>query len=348
MIEPQGQNLYRVETLSARVHVLTQGDTFHVQPRGNVEIIEQGAGFVLVDSGGSPAGADEVIAVLHRTAPQKPVTAIILTHWHGDHSLGVSRLLEEWPHARVIGAPAARAALLDPHADQFMPGDDSDANRRFLQGLAEGVSALGERGRDQSLPEPVRAGYASASVEYARFAREMSTAHRVAPQEVVSDRLDLTDAQTPVEVHFLGRANTKGDLIVWLPRERIVMTGDVLVRPIPYGFNSYVSEWIDVLDRIEALHPRIVAPGHGEPQFDLQYLHSMRRMLASVRGQAAALASDSSVTPDNAGARIDLSDFEPVFTHGDAWQAWWFERYWRRPIASSALREARGQAIEPF
>ncbi len=39
------------------------------------------------------------------------------------------------------------------------------------------------------------------------------------------------------------------------------MTGDVLVRPIPYGFNSYVSEWLDVLKRIDALNPRIIAPG---------------------------------------------------------------------------------------
>jgi glyoxylase-like metal-dependent hydrolase (beta-lactamase superfamily II) len=347
-VEPSGNDLYREETLDAHVRVLTQGDAFHVQPRGNVEIIEQRGGFVVIDSGGSPAGADEAIAALRRVAATKPVTALVLTHWHGDHSLGVSRFLETWPNARIIGSPASREALLDARADQFMPGDNPEANRRYLEGLAEGVSALAERGRDVSLPEVVRRGYANASIEYARFAREMSVAHRVAPTEEVSNRLVLDDAQTPVEISFFGRANTKGDLIVWLPRQRIAITGDVLVRPIPYGFNSYVSDWIGVLDRIEALHPRVVAVGHGEPQFDLNYLRLVRRMLASTRAEAAAVAGDASITPDNVATRIDLSSFEPAVTHGDPWAAWWFERYWKRPIASSALREARGEAIEPF
>ncbi len=71
-------------------------------------------------------------------------------------------------------------------------------------------------------------------------------------------------------------------------------------------------------------------------------------MLNSVHSQVAALAGDASVTPDNAATRVDLSRFEPAITMGDPWKAWYFERYWKRPIVSSALREARGEAITAF
>ena len=78
---------YQTEAVTPRVHVQTQGDAFHVQPRGNVEIIEQDRGVVLVDSGGSSAAAEEVIAFVYSIG-KKPVIAIVLTHWHGDHVRG--------------------------------------------------------------------------------------------------------------------------------------------------------------------------------------------------------------------------------------------------------------------
>src|SRR5690348_3927935 len=73
---------YVAEQLAPRVFALHQREPFHAQPRGNVEVIEQNAAVVLVDSGGSRAGADEVISFV-RSQTNKPVTAIVLTHWHG-------------------------------------------------------------------------------------------------------------------------------------------------------------------------------------------------------------------------------------------------------------------------
>ncbi len=127
---------------------------------------------------------------------------MVLIHWHGEHSLGVSRFLEEWPQVRIIGAPATREALQDSRANAFMPGDDAEANARYLEGLSETVKVLRERGADATLPDAVRQGYAAAAPEYERFSRDMSVAHRVAPTEVMSTRLDLDDPETPVRVLF--------------------------------------------------------------------------------------------------------------------------------------------------
>ncbi len=334
---------FQVERLAPGVHALNQGDDFHVQPRGNVEVIEQARGVILVDSGGSPAGAEEVIALV-RSITGKPVTAIIITHWHGDHALGVSRLLEEWPRARVISTAPTRDMLASADADRFMPGDNAEANAAYMENIQGGIDYLRSASQDQRLSERERAGFAQAAREYEQFGREMSVARRVAPTEVFERRLTLPDRSHPVEIMFLGRANTAGDAIVWLPRQRVVSTGDVVVAPIPYGFNVYPAEWIEVLHQILALDFAVLAPGHGRPMRDGAYVDQLIGMLSDVRLQAAPLASVGA-NSEAAGAQVQLGAARDAIAGDDPWLRRWFHEYWKEPVVSSALREARGEPI---
>jgi glyoxylase-like metal-dependent hydrolase (beta-lactamase superfamily II) len=334
---------FQVDTLAPGVYALNQGDEFHIQPRGNVEVIEQARGIVLVDSGGSPAGAEQVIAFV-RQLSTKPVTAIILTHWHGDHTLGVSRLLQEWPEALVISTGPTHDMLTSPDADRFMPGDNTQANAAYMADIRGGIESLSEAAQNQDLADADRIGFAQAAREYGQFGREMTNARRMAPTEVFDQRLTLADRQRPIEVMFLGRANTAGDAIVWLPRQRVVITGDVVVAPIPYGFNSYPGEWIEVLNQIKALDFAVLAPGHGRPMHDTAYVDRLIGMLTVVRDQAAPLAA-TDIAPDAAGGQVDLDAARDTFAGEDRWLRRWFRDYWRDPIASSALREARGEPI---
>lgn len=335
---------FSVVPVVAGVNVLTEGNDFHIQPRGNVGVIEQSGGFVLIDSGGSPAGADEVIAFL-KTQAKKPVVAIVLTHWHGDHTLGVSRLLEAWPQARVISTPSTRDVLRSPKADTFMPGDDPKANAAYMENTKAGVDFLRKASTDEKLSAVDRAGFDIAAAEYEQFAREMSVAHRVVPTEVFEDELVLADTDAPVEIHFFGRANTAGDAIAWLPKQNVVFTGDVVVSPIPYGFNAYPGEWIGVLKKIVALEPAVLVPGHGNPMRDSGYARRLVEMLETVRSQVGRLAEDKSVTNDNVGKQLDLDAARKAWTGDDAWLQRWFRNYWLNPIGSSALREARGEPV---
>ncbi|ANP45882.1 hypothetical protein ATE48_08080 [Candidatus Viadribacter manganicus] len=334
---------YQAERLSPGVHALNQGAQFHLQPRGNVGVIEQSDGIVLVDSGGSPAGAEQVIAFI-RSISDKPVTAIVLTHWHGDHALGVSRLLQEWPRARVISTAPTREMLASPDADRFMPGDNAQANAGFMADIQDGANFLQQAAQDQNLHEADRAGFAQAAREYEQFGREMAVARRVAPTEIFDGSVTLPDRVHPIEVRFFGRANTSGDAIVWLPRQRIVFTGDVVVAPVPYGFNSYPSEWIGVLNQIKALNYAVLAPGHGQTMRDSVYLDHLIAMLSDVRTQVAPLAA-TDLTAEAASAQVNLDVARDELAGEDRWLRRWFRNYWKDPIVSSALREARGQPI---
>jgi len=86
----------------------------------------------------------------------------------------------------------------------------------------------------------------------------------VLPDTVIDDRLDVELGGKSIEIMFLGRAHTGGDLFVHLPDEKILFTTEVFLNHMFSGFRSaYTRDWIDAINKAEALNPDIYIPGHG-------------------------------------------------------------------------------------
>ena len=84
------------------------------------------------------------------------------------------------------------------------------------------------------------------------------------PDVIIDDRLDLELGGRSIDILFLGRAHTGGDLFVHLPGDGILFTTEVFLNHMFSGFRSaYTREWIDALARAEALAPDVYIPGHG-------------------------------------------------------------------------------------
>ena len=100
---PSGR-LMAPEKVTGHVWVMRQPDRVWAAVVGNVTIIEQFDGVVLVDSGGTIADGEDVLAAVARLTT-KPVKAVIVTHWHNDHPFGVPAILAKYPEARIIVHP---------------------------------------------------------------------------------------------------------------------------------------------------------------------------------------------------------------------------------------------------
>ena len=84
------------------------------------------------------------------------------------------------------------------------------------------------------------------------------------PTEPVADRKVLTLGGTVIEVRFLGRAHTGGDLVVHLPREKIAFMSEIFYNHIfPSMANGYPTEWVETLKKAEKLDARVYVPAHG-------------------------------------------------------------------------------------
>ena len=82
--------------------------------------------------------------------------------------------------------------------------------------------------------------------------------------EAVDDERTITMGGRQIRVMHLGRAHTGGDLVVYLPQERIMFLGELFMNHMfPSMSESYPSEWLEAIERAQAMDVAVFVPGHG-------------------------------------------------------------------------------------
>lgn len=313
---------------------------------GNVGIVEQSDGVVLIDSGGSiPDGRDIVAAVAKLTT--KPIKAVAISHWHNDHPLGIPAIRAAFPNVRIIATAHTARMMRDIMGRNTAVGHNDPAlDRARIESSTARAAEYRANAKDASLSPDERKEFAiEAGFVEARLKRQIGN-YVVLPTETFTDRLVIDDPLAPVELHFLGRANTGGDSVAWLPRQSVLFTGDAVVAPSPYGFNSSIESWIPVLERIKAFDFAYLVPGHGAVQRDRTYLDTMIWSLGDVRRQVEVSARAGN-SAEQAWAGFDQTTQIARFGATTPWALRWLRGYWLEPLVSSAYRENRdGQVAE--
>ena len=333
---------YTARTLAPGVHLLATPPEYRGGVIGNIVIIEQSDGMVVVDSGGTAADGRRAVAYI-RSLTEKPVKALAYTHWHGDHPQGGSELRAAWPRLRIISTARTLAALRGPTLRYIGLRPDERFETLFLNQTSGLIAQVEAVLRDPALEEGLRGRYRRMLTEVRARQRDIRGTHLALPTETFTDELLLDDPLRPVRLLHFGRANTEGDAIAWLPNERIVATGDIVVWPTPFGFFSFPRDWIDVLQRIKAMNYRILIPGHGEPQTDTAYVDRLIATLTDLRAQIGPLAAQG-LSLQEVQRRVDWSAQRAIF--GDTPRnARLFDAYWLTPMTINTYMEARGQPM---
>jgi cyclase len=128
------------------------------------------------------------------------------------------------------------------------------------------------------------------------------------PSKTFQERLELRVGDREVHLHEVGPAHTSGDAIVHVPAASTIFTGDILfVEGTPIMWDGPVENWLRACDRILALEPQVLVPGHG-PVTDASGVRDVQRYLAYVRDQARE-RFDSGMSAEDAADDIDIGDF---------------------------------------
>ena len=335
---------FTAREIAPEVHLLATPQDYYGPAIGNVTIIEQRDGFVLVDSGLS-AGNGRTIVDYIKALSAKPVKAVVITHWHNDHPQGVSAIRDAWPNVRIIATEETKKGMLGPELDELVglrPGPE----------YVERVNKLNQDQQatlDKLIADPSTAPdrverAKKAKSDFALFAATYAGTYVVPPTETFDKVLTLEDPHVPVEVKFLGRANTAGDAVVWLPKQKVVISGDMVVWPTPYGFFSFPGEWVQTLGRLKALGYRTLIPGHGEPQTDSVYIDQLIGSIEDIRAQVTPLARQG-LSLEEVGRRTDFSRYRDMIAKTER-QKTLFKAYWTDPMTENAWKEAKGLPIQ--
>jgi len=137
----------------------------------------------------------------------------------------------------------------------------------------------------------VERGEADMKSEIERFPRLFRAVESVPgltwPTLVFERSLTLWLGRLEVRILQLGRGHTKGDTVVWLPKDRILFSGDLVeFDATPYAGDCYFEDWPATLDAVAALEPAKLVPGRGAA---LQTPEAVARGLAGTRAFVAEL-----------------------------------------------------------
>jgi cyclase len=129
------------------------------------------------------------------------------------------------------------------------------------------------------------------------------------PTLVLDNRLDVYVGDRLIELHYVGTpAHTTGDVVAWLPEERVLFAGDVVFNGgTPFVLMGSVDGALDALERVRAFEPLTIVPGHG-PVCGPEVLDEVGGYLRMVRG-VAVRALEAGPSPLEAARETDLGDY---------------------------------------
>jgi len=264
-------------------------------------VIVNDSDVVVIDPTASAAEACALIADI-RTLTPKPIRTVINTHFHFDHSDGnevfpadVEIIAHEYTRQMI-----ASGASISGRSLEFI----GSAINPVVASLMRQTDTVGNPARRDSLRQP--------AVKLQQMLAAIPQTVPTPPTKTVVHELNLVHSPRQIRLLHVGRGHTAGDLVVLLPSERILVTGDLLQSDIPYMGDGYFPEWIASLDSLKKLDFDIVLPGHQEPFTQRERIDFLQDYLRDLWSQASVLHS-AGVSAADAAQRIDLRRHTPHF-----------------------------------
>ena len=312
---------------------------------GNSTVIIGDDGVIVVDTGQFPTLARRQIAEI-RKLTDKPVRAVINTHWHWDHNLGNAAYREAFPSAAIISTEFTRDFIA-----KFTPGflermaNNGDAIVARLKAMAES----GKRQDGTALTADQKEELGHLVRDFGYGVPELRKVVLLPPDQTFDKMLTIHLGKRAVEVRWPGRANTAGDAVVWVPDAKVLVAGDLVVHPTPYATSAYPAEWVAALNSLMSLAPAAIVPGHGPVQRDTQYMALIARALQSVVHQVAVAVRDG-LALEEAKQKVSLAAIRKDFAGSDAARGRAFDEYFAANVVTNAYKQAKGESTSesPF
>ena len=250
----------------------------------NAAVILTDDGVIVVDSHSKPSAAKALYADI-QALTKKPVRKVINTHFHWDHWQGNGAYAAASPGLEIIATERTRENLTRPDAGVGgIPYIDKQI--AAMPGEIDKLKADITKATDPKVKANLEANLKQAE----SFYQELKQMKPALPTRTVSTTVTLQEQGREIQLHVLGRAHTDGDLFIYLPKEKVVASGDALIDWMPFLNDGYPEDWIQTLGNLDKLDFTQVIPGHGDvrPKAHLAFFRGyMIDLVAAVKKAAA-------------------------------------------------------------
>ena len=249
---------------------------------GNSVAIIAGDGVLVFDSSATPETAATVLAEI-RKLTDKPVRYLVNSHWHWDHWGGNETYLAAFPALQIITHEKTRELMLTVEPRWNDKGLKEDLPQ-FLDGFEKQIAAAKAK---NALPERIKAAEERLAADR-NFLAQKQSLHKTYPNVTFSESMTILLGGREIQV-LHAQAITTGDTYLYLPKEKVLVTGDILLSPYPFAIGgTYPSEWLRTLEKFAALAPSVIIPGHGDAETNTDFLLGNIALFQEVMQQVRA------------------------------------------------------------
>ena len=252
-----------VESETHRFVEVAKG-VWHVSGNGKIHTMSNAMVLVgefdtlVVDSHVTPSAARTLLDSL-LVITDKPVRYLVNSHYHFDHAHGNQSFP---PGIEIIGHEFTRAKLsgtLGNVLDESTFRSFSDPVPSLVATLGEQIASESDLAKKAELQERLRV-----QTDYMNAIGEVVP---TPPNITLADKMTLfqviPEGSREIQLLHFGRAHTGGDVVIYLPQEKVVFTGDMMLPGLAYMGDGHVDEWPDALEGLKGLDFDTWLPGHG-------------------------------------------------------------------------------------
>jgi len=302
-----GDDLFDIKPIADGVYAAIAKPAYKVNC--NAAIITLGDSVLVVDTHSKPSAARALIEQIKKLTP-KPVKYVVNTHFHWDHYQGNEAYPSSWPAGiEIISSEATRNNIQRLGIPRIkneivtIPQEIAGLKTDLEKAPADQKSAIQENIRQAE-----------------DYFGELKLMQVTLPTMTFDRSLILRRGARTVEILWLGRAHTDGDVFVFLPNEKVLVTGDALHGWTPFMGDSFPYDWIQTLDAAEKLNFDSVLGGHGDvmhgkQKFELwkEYFQDLMERTAAAYAEGATL-EQAQKTVSAILTKKYADQFDPTFS----------------------------------
>lgn len=260
----------------------------------NGALVINGNDVLVVDSHMTPTAARALLAEM-KAITDKPVRYVVNTHFHFDHT-----------HGNQVFGPEVEIIAHDFTYGKLARGESQKGRgyEFYVLTLPDRIRQAEERLATLEGDEREKVA-AQVSGMKAFWEAEQETVP-TPPTLTLDHRLTLHRGGREIQLAYFGRGHTGGDVVVYLPAEKVLVAGDLLTAGIPFMGDAYVPEWIETLEALKSLDVEVILPGHGAAFENVAKIDYLQAYLRDLWREASAL-HEAGVAAEEAAKKIDMT-----------------------------------------
>jgi cyclase len=311
-VNAQAQTGRVVDSESHRFTELAEGvwhgvGTGSIHVMSNIMVLVGEFDTLVVDSHVTPTAARSLLDSLS-VITDKPVRYLVNSHYHFDHAHGNQAFPQD---VEIIGHSFTRQKLNGEIGNVL----EENTFRSFSDGVPTTVANLERQAAAEQ--DPARR---TQLAQRARVQRDYMNAipevRPTPPNITLEEKMTLfqvvSRGSREIQLLHLGRAHTGGDVVVYLPQEQVVFTGDMMLPGLSYMGDAHVNEWPVTLEALKSLDFKWVLPGHGQPFSDRAVIDNFQAYLEDLWPKVSRL-KDQGLSAQQAAEQVDMTNHSANF-----------------------------------